>query len=180
MNTKFKVIKTMLLTFLTITIILAFTTKESLVVGDVDGAKGLTEVQFHDNVYNIVSGKGISQSDLAQMMIEAERRKSEDESPSEYIETYMNTHFRTETFGLEKSSSNRVSIASPGQSDLNMSVSCGQTALQDTSGSPGYYYAFAESCNGEYDYDSGYSSSGAYARAEATSTSRSAFIVGLD
>ncbi|MEO9513119.1 MAG: hypothetical protein ABJN84_15285 [Flavobacteriaceae bacterium] len=179
MNTKFKVLKTMLLSFIAI-IILAFTTKEALVVEDVDRESGMTEVQFHENVHNIISGKEISQNDLAQMIMEAEHRKSKDESPSEYIEAYMNTNFKTETTGLERSSSNRVSIASPGQSDLNMSVSCDQTAFQDTSGSPGYYYVFAESCNGEYDYDSGYSSSGAYAYAEAISTYRHVFIVGLD
>ena len=139
--------------------------------------KRLTEAEFHDNVASIISGKGLSQQDLARMMSEAELRKSEDETASKYVENYMNAHFKPDASMLY---TNHVSIAAPGQADLNQTTECDITALREVySGTIGYYYAYAIRCNGTYKYDAKNYTGGSYVyvRAEAGNSLLEAFIL---
>lgn len=136
---------------------------------------GLSEDQFRTNIAGIIDGSGISQKDLAKTMYEAETRRSGDETASGYIENYMNKHFKAMRF-----STNRVSIARPGQPDLNQSVACNLTALQTHTGNAiGYYYAFAAKCDGTYKYDGKNYTGGStvYVRAEAGPFLHEAFIL---
>lgn len=131
--------------------------------------------QFHQNIAGIINGKGISQEGLAQIMSEAAQRKSESQTASAYITDYMNAHFKA-----APASTNRVSIAAPGQSDLNQSVACDLTALKTLiSSTIGYYYAFATKCDGTYKYDGKNYTGGStvYVRAEAGSSILEAFIL---
>lgn len=139
----------------------------------------LTEAQFHDNIAGIVNGEGISQEDLAQTMTVAEQKKSGSQTASDYVEDYMNTHFKPASSAM-MATENRVSIASPGQPDLRMNTPCNQTALQTlTTGAIGYYYAFATRCDGTYKYDAENYTGGStvYVRAEASSYILEAFIL---
>jgi hypothetical protein len=139
----------------------------------------LTESQFHDNIASIVNGEGISQEDLAQTMSAAEQRKSGSQTASDYVEDYMNAHFKA-TPAATMATENRVSIASPGQPDLRMNTPCNQTALQTlTTGAIGYYYAFATRCDGTYKYDAENYTGGStvYVRAEASTYILEAFIL---
>ena len=136
---------------------------------------GLTEDQFRTNIASIINGSGISQKDLAKTMYEAETRKSGAQTASGYIEHYMNTHFKAVRF-----STNRVSIARPGQPDLAQSTACNVTALQTHTGNAiGYYYAFATKCDGTYKYDGKNYTGGStvYVRAEAGASLLEAFIL---
>src|SRR5687767_6952107 len=137
-----------------------------------------TPSKFHSNIERIVNGTVISQSDLAQVMQEAEQRKTVSQTASAYITNYMNAHFKAAPSSI--SSTNRVSIAAPGQSDQNMSVACNLTALKTvTSSTIGYYYAFATKCDGTYKYDGKNYTGGStvYVRAEASSSILEAFIL---
>ncbi|MEK6155462.1 hypothetical protein WIW50_19550 [Flavobacteriaceae bacterium 3-367] len=141
----------------------------------------LAEGEFHQIIARIITldGGQISQLEIAKVMAWAEQRKSANETASDYITNYMNANFKVSN-ATARSSTNRVSIAAPGQSDSNQSKPCGQTATQSvTSGTIGYYYAFAESCNGQYEYDSSNYTGGStvFAYAEARDGYRTAFIL---
>lgn len=135
----------------------------------------LTESQFHDNVASIVNFKGLSQEELALTMSEAELRKSGSQTASDYVEDYMNTHFKA-----APPSTNRVSIAAPGIPDQNQSVACNLQALRTvTQSTVGYYYAYAIRCDGTYKYDAENFTGGStvYVRAEASTYILEAFIL---
>ncbi|HBF19037.1 MAG: hypothetical protein CMI36_02350 [Owenweeksia sp.] len=137
----------------------------------------ISTMQFHEQVSTVVSGDILSQEKIASMMHEAELRKSDAETASEYVENYMNAHFRN---SMLMGSTNRVSIAAPGQPDQNESVACNQTALEEViSSTVGYYYVFATRCDGSYKYDSDDFQGGTtlYVRAEASPWILEAFIL---
>ncbi len=139
----------------------------------------LSESHFHANVATIISGKILDQESLSRMMKEAELRKAENETASEYVENYMNAHFQPSPAAM-MASTNRVSIAAPGQADQNESVACNQTALEEViSNTIGYYYAYAIKCNGTYKYDAKNYTGGStvYVRAEAGPSLHEAFII---
>lgn len=179
----FLVLKRTVLVLLVFSALLSCSKEESPVLGaEANLETPLTEAEFHNIIARIIAvdGAGISQTEIAKITAEADRRKSANETASDYITNYMNTNFRASTTASKSGSTNRVSIAAPGQSDSNQSKPCGQTASQSvTSGTIGYYYAFAESCNGQYEYDSSNYTGGStvYAYAEARDGYRTAFIL---
>ena len=136
-------------------------------------------MEFHEHVADIINGEVLTQEDISKLMLEAELRKSANQTASEYVEDYMNSHFKVSDDAL-MSSTNRVSIASPGNSDLNESVACNESALKTLiSSTAGYYYAYAIRCDGTYKYDAANVTGPAtvYVRAEASNYYLEAFIL---
>ena len=172
-------LKTVLILCISVAIF-GFTAGDSLTANETATPDArLNGTYFHENVATIVSGEILDQESLGRMMKEAELRKAENETASEYVENYMNTHFQPSAAAM-MASTNRVSIAAPGQPDQNESAACNQTALEEViSDVVGYYYAFAEKCDGTYKYDAANYTGGStvYVRAEAGNSILEAFII---
>lgn len=156
-----------------------FTTTKTVNSSNKEVVTTVMESQFHEYVAKIIFDEGLNQEEIAAMMAIAELKKGDCDSASNYVEYYMNEQFK----GLSMAAltgDNRASVAAPVVSTVSDIVACGYSAYAIVSQDVvGYYYAYAESCDGSYEYDSGYYSGGSwvYARAEAHNCCRDAFII---